>query len=140
MKVCVMSDISGLFPAIVRRCKDLVGVHFTQLDVGGAGESSECTNAKETCIILTAYPLPCMHQPFPPSYSRLRSLCRNQHGLLSTCLLCPVSDGSTAHGQVPSLATLLHVLVCPISAVLAIISCDFSVHLEFSQYNTISPM
>ena len=37
MKVCVMSDISGLFPAIVRRCKDLVAVHFTQLDVGGAG-------------------------------------------------------------------------------------------------------
>ena len=40
MNVCVLSELSTLFKAIVSRCRDLPGVHFTQLEPGNEGEHS----------------------------------------------------------------------------------------------------
>ena len=40
MNVCVLSELSMLFKAIVSRCRDLQGVHFTQLKLGDEGEHS----------------------------------------------------------------------------------------------------
>ena len=40
MNVCVLSELSMLFKAIVSRCSDLPGVHFTQLELENEGEHS----------------------------------------------------------------------------------------------------
>ena len=40
MNVCVLSELSTLFKAIVSRCSDLPGVHFTQLELENEGEHS----------------------------------------------------------------------------------------------------
>lgn len=41
MNVCVLSELSMLFKAIVSRCRDLPGVHFTHLNLGDEGEQSK---------------------------------------------------------------------------------------------------
>ena len=41
MNVCVLSELSMLFKAIVSRCRDLPGVYFTQLNLGDEGEQGE---------------------------------------------------------------------------------------------------